>query len=220
MAPELNRIERPPVDRFLGKRKLFLVPLVYEPPTDVEEGQEILARYWDQAQQQVTYLESRLGASQLIFHEGLTSGGSAGLQSLEPMGQQSYALVEAKCKKGAILEATEDSELLNEMIDLQRCLMLPFQSNKIAHQLQVWLDESIRTRYDHIASRIDSSIRDGQVGLLLINERHQVQFPSDLEVIFVSPPALDEYQRWLTNWIRNQNAMENTDSQSEPTDSE
>jgi len=38
----------------------------------------------------------------------------------------------------------------------------------------------------------------------LISERHQVQFPSDIEVFYVSPPALDEYRRWFQNWMDQQ----------------
>ena len=39
------------------------------------------------------------------------------------------------------------------------------------------------------------------VGLLVINERHQVQFPSDVEVFYVAPPSLDEFRRWIERWI-------------------
>ena len=33
-----------------------------------------------------------------------------------------------------------------------------------------------------------------------------MQFPSDIEVFYVSPPALDEYRRWFQNWIEQQQA--------------
>jgi hypothetical protein len=38
----------------------------------------------------------------------------------------------------------------------------------------------------------------------LISERHQVQFPADIEVFYVAPPALDEFRRWLQNWMAQQ----------------
>ena len=40
----------------------------------------------------------------------------------------------------------------------------------------------------------------------MISERHQVQFPSDIEVFYVSPPALDDYRRWLQKWMEQQQA--------------
>ena len=32
-----------------------------------------------------------------------------------------------------------------------------------------------------------------------MNEHHQAQFPSDIEVIYIAPPALDEFRRWAQN---------------------
>ena len=32
---------------------------------------------------------------------------------------------------------------------------------------------------------------------MFIREGHQVQFPSDIQVFYVAPPALDEIKRWL-----------------------
>ena len=37
-----------------------------------------------------------------------------------------------------------------------------------------------------------------------MSERHQVQFPEDIEVFYIAPPALDEFRRWLQNWIAEQ----------------
>ena len=42
--------------------------------------------------------------------------------------------------------------------------------------------------------------------LLLINERHQVQFPSDVEVIYIAPPALDEFAGVVQNWAEQRQA--------------
>jgi len=35
-----------------------------------------------------------------------------------------------------------------------------------------------------------------QAGLLFIREGHLAQFPKDIEVFSVAPPALDEIHRW------------------------
>ncbi|MDO8749630.1 MAG: hypothetical protein Q7K03_00555 [Dehalococcoidia bacterium] len=31
-----------------------------------------------------------------------------------------------------------------------------------------------------------------------------MQFPRDVEVFYVRPPALDEYQRWFQGWLGRQ----------------
>lgn len=183
---------------------MLLAPLVYGPPADAPDGVAALEKYWEEMQLQVGSLESVLGGMHHVYHESVPEGGEAGLRQLEQMDQRSYTLVKAKCEAGAVLEATEDAETILEALDLQRCLMMPLTSRSVAQRLQEWFAEANRNRYGHIAKQIDSTLGENQVGLLLISERHQVQFPGDIEVFYVSPPALNEFRRWLQNWIAQQ----------------
>jgi hypothetical protein len=208
MAQEFGRVERPSTIPFRGKRKLFLVPRLYEPPASAEEGVAILQRYWDQMQSQVASLESGLGPIKHIYHEGSTEGGEQGLRHLETVDHRSHTFVQAKCQAGATLEATEDEEVLGETLDLQRCLMLPFISDKVAMRLHDWFTDGIRRRYEHVSKQINDTLGEDEVGILVINERHQVQFPADVEVFFVAPPALDEFRRWLDGWIAQQRSTD------------
>ena len=204
MAQEIGRIQRPSVERYRGRRKLLLVPLIYAPRTDDEEGAAVLQRYWDQMQTQVASLADALGGLHRVYHESLTEGGDQGLEHLTAVDQRSHGFVQAKVQEGATLEATEDQELLGETLDLQRFLMLPLTSHKVAIKVREWFSESNRSRYDHIASRIDATLGEDQVGLLMISEGHQVQFPADIEVFYVSPPALDDFRSWLQRWVAKQ----------------
>jgi hypothetical protein len=45
-------------------------------------------------------------------------------------------------------------------------------------------------------------LNEGEAGILFIQENHQVQFPSDLQVFYVSPPGLDAIKRWIDDQIR------------------
>ena len=208
MTQELGRISRPGADQYRGRRKLILLPLLYSPATDEPEGAAALQNYWQQAQTQVAALENALGGLRHIYHESVTAGASDGLEQLKAGDLRSYSLVSFKCEAGAVLEATEDLDILLETLDLQRCLMIPMASQTVAIRLQEWHAEANRRRYEHIANRIDSTLEEDEVGLLLISERHSVQFPPDIEVFYVSPPALDDFRRWLQNWAaRQQQAM-------------
>ena len=91
-------------------------------------------------------------------------------------------------------------EILAENLDLQRCLMQPLLSPVVAARLQEWFNEANHRRYEFVADAIDTTLGEDETGLLLINERHQVQFPTDIEVIYIAPPALDEFRSWLQNW--------------------
>jgi hypothetical protein len=206
MAQELGRIQRPSASQYDGRRKLLLVPLVYGPQVDNPEGAAVLQNYWEQMRTQVEVLEVALGGLQRIYHESLTVGGNEGLEQLGAADQRSHGFIASKTTSGAVLEATEDMDVLLETLDLQRCMMIPLASTSVASKLQEWHSDSNRQRYEHIASRIDGTLGENETGLLLISERHQVQFPSDIEVFYVSPPALDEYRRWFQNWVDQQQA--------------
>ena len=203
MAEELTRITRPAAGNYQGKRKLLLAPLIHLPvPPDAipPEGAEIMVRYWEQVDVQVRAVQNALGSVSRVYHENTPEGGADGLGYLEASGQSSHAIVKSLTEDGATLESTESMEIMAESLDLQRCLMQPLMSPAVANRLQEWFTEATRRRYEFIAEAINSTLPEDETGLLLINERHQVQFPSDLEVIYVAPPALDEFRRWLQNW--------------------
>ncbi len=204
MTQDLGRIDRPAAEQYRGRRKLVLVPLVYSPAPDQPEGAAALQNYWEQMQTQVAALENALGGLQRVYHESVTAGEEEGMEQLQAGDRRSHAFVAGKREAGAVLEATEDLEILLETLDLQRCLMLPLTSPGVASWLQEWHAEANRRRYEHIARRISETLEEDGVGLLLISERHQVQFPTDVEVFYVSPPALDEFRRWLQHWAARQ----------------
>ena len=209
MSEQLGRIERPSLESYRGKRKLLLVPLLAMPPEDAEDGVAIVGRYWEQVGTQVTSLELGIGWVRHVYHETLPVGGEDGLQMLEASGEMgSHTLARTKCAAGAVLEEGEDAETLLETMDLQRCLMMPFASQKVAGQLQQWLGDAVRRRNEHFIQRIDETLGQNEVGLLLVNERHQLQFPQDIEVFYVAPPALDEYRRWVEAWMAKQRAAQ------------
>ena len=211
-AQELGRVERPPAEQFQGKRRLLLVPLMFAPPADTEDGasdgQAIYDRYWDQVRTQIDALASGLGGLHRIYHESLVEGGQEGLDYLQMAYRHAHSLIQVRFQAGATLEATESIDRITETLDLQRCLMVPFTNDQVAARIQDWLAESTRARYEYIAGQIEQTLGPDETGLLLINERHQVQFPSDLEVFYVAPPALDEYRRWIQNWIARQQQAE------------
>jgi hypothetical protein len=57
--------------------------------------------------------------------------------------------------------------------------------------------EANAKRYEHIAARIDQTLLEDETGILVIRDDHRVQFPSDLQVFYVAPPALNELRKWI-----------------------
>ena len=115
---------------------------------------------------------------------------------MEKLNPASHQIARDRCQSGGVLEATEDRELAEECMDWERCLLMGFMSQKAARMVSEFYVEASRKRYEHIAQRIDETMKEDDVGMLFIREGHMLQFPKDMEVFSVAPPALDEIRRW------------------------
>ncbi len=209
---ELGKIEKPESAQFAGKRKLCLVPLVFCPKNAPLEYVEKFNRYWKEVAQHIANLESKVGKTSVIFCESLAQGGEEGLKTLERLNAECFNLVSAEIKAGAKLEATEDEELTKETIDWERCLIMGLISSKVARIAADNYFGAMRKRYEFIANRIHETMKPDQVGLLFIQEDHMVQFPPDIEVFTVAPPALDEIRRWARDEQQKARAAESAEN--------
>jgi len=196
MEEQLGKIEKPEVEQFTGKRKLYLVPLIFYGENAPPEYMEKFNLYWEQVSQQVANLESKIGKADHVYHESITLAGEDGLKVIEKLNPSCYQIAKNKCQSGAVLEATEDKELAEESMDWERFLLMGFVSQKVAKMVSEFYVEASRKRYEDIARRIDETLKPDEVGILFIREGHMVQFPKDIEVFSVAPPALDEIHRW------------------------
>ena len=196
MDEQLGKIEKPEAKHFSGKRKLYLVPLIFYGEDAPPEYMEKFHLYWEQVSQQVANLESKIGKVSHVYHESITLAGEDGLKVVEKLNPSCCQIVRDKCQSGAVLEATEDKELSAESIDWERCLFMGFVSQKVAKMVSEFYVEALRKRYEHIARRIDETLKANEAGILFIREGHMVQFPQDIEVFSVAPPVLDEIHRW------------------------
>lgn len=196
MEEQLGKIEKPEAEYFTGKRKLYLVPLIFYGENAPSEYMEKFNLYWEQVGQQVVNLESKIGKVSHVYHESITLAGEDGLKVIEKLNPSCYEIAKNKCQSGAVLEATEDKELAEESMDWERFLLMGFISQKVAKIVSEFYVEALRKRYENIARRIDETLKANEVGILFIREGHGVQFPQGIEVFSVAPPALDEIHRW------------------------
>jgi hypothetical protein len=194
---QLGKIERLEAEHFKQGKKLYLVPLVYFGEKAPDEYKEKCSRYWQQVAEQLSNLASKIGRVNRVYHESIFQSGEDGMNALERLDPGGYQIARTECDGGAVLEAVEDEELFEEVMDWQRCLMLGFISNKVAAKVSESYAEAAKKRNEFIASKISETLKDDEAGLLFVREGHSVQFPSDVEVFSIFPPALDEIHRWL-----------------------
>lgn len=196
MSEELGRVEKPEVSSFKHDRKIMQVPLVYAGKESPAEYLELYEKYWGQVGEMIAKLENKLGGVNVIYHETLSAGGEEGLKMLETMNAKSHEVVKKRCGAGSNLRCIEDVELLEEVMDWERCIIMGFLSDKVAKKVYDSYNEASRQRYQKMGKVIDETLKAGDVALLFIREGHMVQFPQDVDVFSVAPPALDEIQRW------------------------
>ena len=197
MSQELGKIEKPQAEEFKKGRKLYFVPLIYCEKEPQAEYLEKFNNYWDQVENQVSSLELKLGRIDRIYHELISVGGEDGAKVIKDLNDRSYQIVENRLGKGTQLEATEEAGLLTEFMDWSRCRVIGLQNQQVFTTVYEYYTEASKKRNEHIARQIDETLKADEVGILFMREGHQIQFPSDIKVFYVVPPALDEIKRWL-----------------------
>ena len=221
MTTPLSQMPKPEAGQYKNDRKLFLVPTFMFPPATPKEGLELLDRYWSEVRDHVNNLESSLGQVVRVYHEAMYVNGNDGMVALEQLNPQGYSFIRVMIESSATLETTEDQEALKKTSDWQqeasewqRFMSFALMSqakvaSKIAPMASEGYQESVKEyqefnkrRYEYIGSRIDETLNEGEAGILFIQENHQVQFPSDLQVFYVSPPGLDAIKRWIDDQMR------------------
>ena len=202
MTTPLSQFPKPAAEQYKGKRNLFLVPSFPFSPDAPEEGRLILERYWSEVRDHVHNLERSLAPASHIYHEMLFADGDEGLKLLEGLNPQGYSFVQAMCSSTARLETTEDRALVQENTDWHRCISIGLVSEKVLTAALEGYQETTQKRFEHIASRIDETLKEGEVAVLFVREDHRIQFPSDIQVFYVAPPSLDALKRWISDQVR------------------
>lgn len=197
MTEELGKITKLPVENFKKGRKIFFVPAVYHGEGLAEEAVLKYNNYWEQVTKQIAELTLKLGEVKKIYHELIAVSGEDGANAIKELNNPSYNIVKACLEKKAQMEALEDADILMEYMDWSRCLMIGLQNAKVISKVYESYTEVLKKRNEYIASKIDETLKEDEIGVVLMRENHQVQFPADIQVFYISPPALDEIKRWL-----------------------
>ncbi len=205
MSEELGKIEKPLAETFKTGRKLYFVPLVFSLPDLPLEISLKYSAYWDQVDAQITNLESKLGQVKYILHELVYECGEAGLKTLEQVNSGSVSLIRGRVEKGTQFEPAEDNEIITELMDWSRCLSLGLQNKTVFSTIYQKYTEANNRRNAFLAQKLDALLKGNESCVLIMAEGHHVQFPADVQVFYISPPALDEINRWTRDQAAKKN---------------
>jgi hypothetical protein len=202
MSTPIIQIPKPEAGQYEGRRKLYLVPLFLISPGASDEGKEVFERFWTEVRDHIHNLERSLGNVSHVYHEAVYKSGDEGLKMAEEINPLGGSFINVLCQSTAAMEATEDLSLLEESSDWQRCISIGLASAKVMTLAVDGFRQATDARYEHVRVSIDQTLKEGESGVLFIREDHKVQFPPDVQVFYIAPPALNALKRWIDDQAR------------------
>ncbi|MGD0886098.1 MAG: hypothetical protein ABSA46_14735 [Thermodesulfovibrionales bacterium] len=208
---EIGKIERPSLESFVGKRKLYCVPSVYPFEGASEDYQGLVDRFWDEVSRHLERIEAagRIGK---IFCEHVSSEGEGALAALAGVNSLALNVVRKKIEEGAVFIRTEDEEILGPFLDWGNCLQM-VRTNEVFTEILEFYSQLSDRRLRFIGQVISTNLSEGEAGLLIMRDedRMKLQLPEDIEIFLVVPPSYDDILRWLRARMRGKED-EGTDS--------
>jgi hypothetical protein len=135
--------------------------------------------FWSYVTQKLRVFKGRI---RKIFRESLPMNTKEALLALSGDEHQSRSLLVSLLEDGAEPESTEDPILVAETESWME--MMRRTPNEMLSELYA---QSLAERNRYVANRIDQSLREGEVSLLLIDSRRRLELPQDIRVIRVCP---------------------------------
>ena len=176
-------------------RSLFIVRLV-QPFPGLEGYDTMLSNYWSAVKAQLDRQAITSGAIKRIFVETVTGRGEDALIQLQQINPEASQLVRNLIASGSVIEDFEDTELLTELIDWGQCGAQNLMSDKVSSVVQSGQIEAAGARDDHVQARLNDAIGDDEPAVVFAISG-QMPVPDRIERFIVSPPELDQLERWL-----------------------
>jgi len=180
----------------LTARKVYIVTMV-QPSEGAPEGfNERYDAYWDAVDTQVSQLEEKAGAVVRIFAEGIIGKGEDALQMVQQSNVGAHKVLLSRVSAGAIFEEFEDADLFSKVVDWGRCLHIGLINEEVAAEIQGKYDDFTEKRLVHLQMRLEEGILESESALIFGGDPN-FAIPDGIEKILISPPELDELERWV-----------------------
>ena len=176
-------------------RSLFIVRLV-QPFPGLDGYDAMLSNYWSAVKAQLDRQAITSGAIKRIFVETVTGRGEDALVQLQQINPSASQLVRSLIASGAVIEEFEDTELLTELIDWGQCASQNLMSEKVRSVVQSGQVEAAGARDEYLQKRLNDAIGDDESAVVFAVSG-QLPIPDRIERFIVSPPELDQLERWL-----------------------
>jgi len=176
-------------------RKLCLVFLLYPGEKTDKEYLENLKRYWDEVETRINSLQSKIGKFNKVYHELIDADGKKGMELIKKLNKKEYKIIKDSLDGDEKLQATEDKNLLEETMDWGRCLATNPQNREVLSKISEFYIQALQKRKKYIACKIDETLRENEIGIFFTQEESNIKFSSDIEILRIRPPLLDDIHR-------------------------
>lgn len=205
-------------------RKLFFVPIIHS-PADMgtigtllsetsaaalgkelwDEHQKTISRFWDSVSR---FFNSLQICNFKVYQDGLAAAGEVGLKIVNEgasQGSVNYEIISGLLQRGATLIKTEDIALLQREYGYIKKLTSAKSTRETetaALRYKLAQRKLLEDRDNFIAGTIESTLQEGDTGVLFIGAYHEVlsKLPADIRVVQVKEVTkVKEYHRVLTN---------------------
>ena len=185
-------------DRLL-KRKTMIVRVVNPLPT--LEGYEQRANdYWNAARAQINRQIPSLGPVKHIFAEAIAGRGEDAMLAMQQLNPAMHRFAKSFADEGASVAQFEDADLLEEVADWSQCINAQPRTQKVREVIVNHYNAAALARSQHLATALDAGIGPGEVAVILAMSDN-VPIPQDVERYIISPPELDQLDRWLRQQV-------------------
>jgi hypothetical protein len=194
---ESIKIEKPGLERFLQKRKLYFVRNLYLPDNPTDRYKELFNEYWMQVRDHASKLEPA-GRVRRVFCESIYMTGEDAMKVLSAMNIHLEQLVQKKIREGAQFLPLEDREIFGAYIDWNNCLRI-VRTQAVQEAVRKSLEEAGKARFEHIRSVLDQYVQEGESALLFMRDedRKALLLPEDMELFLITPPAYDDLLKYV-----------------------
>ncbi|MBH66479.1 MAG: hypothetical protein CL784_08195 [Chloroflexi bacterium] len=195
-AEELGNLGKAAAGDIMTSRKVYFVTLVQPSPGAPDGFEERYNAYWEAVEQQVSQLEAKAGTVMRVFAEGVIGRGDDAMLMVQQTNPGAHRMVRQRVSAGAVFEEFEDTDIFGQVIDWGRCLQSGLINQTVANTIQGHYTEAADKRSTHLLKRLDEGILESEAALVLTGDQN-LSLPDGVEKFVVSPPELDELERWV-----------------------
>jgi hypothetical protein len=198
---ELGRIERPDVESFKGKRKLYCLNNIYYLESD-DDLKRLIEKFWDEASNHIDRLE-RAGKIKKIFFENIYSD-KEGLEMIKRFNEKVFNIIKKKIDEGATFLPLEREEIFGPYIDWASCLAV-IKTKEVFEKVYEFYKDLYERRIKYIQNLIETNLLDGESGLLIMKDedRMKIHLSSDIEIFLITPPSYDDILKLIRKRMDN-----------------